>query len=637
MFRKRPSSPADAAWRPTARPNLNLLVFLLLANLFVYAVLGIVAHGSYREIKEKAAARSRSLNALLAENVTAELARIKLGLAACAAEVARERRTGGAANATVPDFLHLVRGQLPMLANLIVIDRSGTVIFSSDHPATTRSAADRAYFQRFAADPSLTFQISEPLIGWMVEKPVMHLVARIPGRDSAFDGLVVASVTLDWFIAKFQAMDIGDQGAVVLRGDASRNFDLLARFRPTGKIGETTVSDTFRATIAANPDHGTYEANAGNDNIHRMFSYRKLDGFPLITLVGLASDDYLEEWRQKAASLLAVALGFTFMSGIAGTVIVRTWRSRAEADAKIRLLLDYTASGIVGIDPQGRCTFCNPAALRMLGAKGEQDLVGRDIHAIIHGQGGDHPCRPASCPMLAEAPPTDQGIHRDVFRQLDGRGFPVEYWAHPQRKKGEFIGTVVTFIDLRDRLLANTDGLTELANRHRFDEALADAWAQRQRAEDDFALLLIDVDHFKAYNDTYGHIAGDDCLRQVARSIQRALERDCDLAARYGGEEFACILPGTDEAGAQRVAERIRAELAGLALPHEGSSAGPRVTVSIGLVAVPPGCPAEIKDVLRAADALLYQAKAAGRDRVCARTLEAPARAADPASAPTEA
>ena len=637
MFRKRPSSSSDIAWRPaTARPNLNLLVFLLLANLFVYAVLGIVAHGSYREVKEKAAAKSRSLNALLAENVTAELERIRLGLAACAAEIARERRNG-AANATIPDFLRLVRDQLPMLANLIVIDRSGAVIFSSDYTPTKRSAADRAYFQRFAADPSLTFQISEPLIGWMVEKPVMHLVARIPVHDNAFDGLVVASVTLDWFIAKFQAMDIGDQGAVVLRGDASRNFDLLARFRPTGKIGETTVSDTFRATIAANPDHGTYEANAGNDHIHRTFSYQKLEGFPLITLVGLASDDYLEEWRQKAVSLLAVALGFTLMSGIAGTLIMRAWHSRAEADAHIRLLLDYAASGIVGIDPQGRCTFCNPAALRMLGAKSEPDLVGHDIHALIHGQGDDHPCRPASCPMLTEAPPTDQGIHRDVFRQLDGRSFPVEYWAHPQRKKGEFIGTVVTFIDLRDRLLANTDGLTELANRHRFDEALADAWTQRLRTEDDFALLLIDVDHFKAYNDTYGHIAGDDCLRQVARSIQRALERDGDLAARYGGEEFACILPGTDEAGAQRVAERIRAELAGLALPHEGSSAGPRVTVSIGIVAVPPGCPAEIKDVLRAADALLYQAKAAGRDRVCARTLEAPARTADPTPAPTEA
>lgn len=624
------------AWRlPVARPHATLFAFVLIANLFVYAVLGVVAHLSYLQVKEKAAAKSRSLNALLAENVTAELERIKLGLVACAAEVFRQRREGAGPEATAPDFLHLVRRQLPMAANLIVIDRAGTVIFSTDFPPTKRSASERAYFQRFAADPSLTFQISEPLLGWMVEKPVLHLVARIPTRDGAFDGLVVAAVTVDWFIAKFQAMDIGEQGAVVLRGDASRNFDLLARFRPTGKIGETIVSDTFRATIAAHPAQGTYEANAGNDGIHRTFSYQKLEGLPLITLVGLASEDYLVEWQHRALSLLAVALGFSLMTGAASAFVVRAWRRQAESAEQIRLLLNYTASGIIGLDRQGHCTFCNPAAVRMLGARSEQDLVGQDIHAIIHGRAEAHPCRPAACPMLTEVAPADLGIHRDVFWQLDGRGFPVEYWAHPQRRKGEFIGTVVTFIDLRDRVLANTDALTELANRHRFDETLAAEWSRRLRAEDDFALLLIDVDHFKAYNDTHGHVAGDDCLRQVARAIQRALERETDLAARYGGEEFACILPGTNEAGAWRVAERIRAELASLALPHAGSPVGPCVTVSIGIVAVPPGCPAEVKDVLRAADAQLYKAKSAGRDRICAQTLDAAAAtAAEQAPAP---
>jgi diguanylate cyclase (GGDEF)-like protein len=131
---------------------------------------------------------------------------------------------------------------------------------------------------------------------------------------------------------------------------------------------------------------------------------------------------------------------------------------------------------------------------------------------------------------------------------------------------------------------------------------------------------MIDIDHFKQYNDRYGHVAGDDCLRRVAGAIAAGARRPADLAARYGGEEFAVILADTDLAGAQAVADRIRAAVAGLDLRHQDNAAG-RVTLSMGLYVGHPAL-ADRNDPLAwvdVADRLLYEAKGAGRNRVVAR------------------
>ena len=127
---------------------------------------------------------------------------------------------------------------------------------------------------------------------------------------------------------------------------------------------------------------------------------------------------------------------------------------------------------------------------------------------------------------------------------------------------------------------------------------------------------MCDVDHFKMYNDTYGHQAGDDCLRQVAHSINAYLERPSDIVSRYGGEEFAVILPETIEDGALFVAEKIRHSVHELCIPHSGSAHG-RVTVSIGISALIPAPENTPSDLIQQADRALYQAKRLGRDRVC--------------------
>ena len=160
------------------------------------------------------------------------------------------------------------------------------------------------------------------------------------------------------------------------------------------------------------------------------------------------------------------------------------------------------------------------------------------------------------------------------------------------------------------------DGLTQLANRRAFDRYLQEQHAVAQRHGRHLALVLMDVDHFKAYNDLYGHQAGDDCLKQVAVALRSCCRRPSDLAARYGGEEFALILPDTEQQGALYVAETLRSTVLRCELPHAACSTGPFVSVSVGVSVTRPDSSSAVEPMLAAADAALYQAKHGGRNQV---------------------
>jgi len=165
-------------------------------------------------------------------------------------------------------------------------------------------------------------------------------------------------------------------------------------------------------------------------------------------------------------------------------------------------------------------------------------------------------------------------------------------------------------------LLANVDGLTNIANRRCFDDTFSKEWSRAMRETESIALLMIDIDCFKQYNDSYGHLAGDECLKLVASSLQQYLQRPTDLVARYGGEEFVILLPGTHARGAIKVAERVRKGILALQLPHENSIAHDLVTVSLGAATVVPMLKHQPSELLQSADAALYEAKNGGRNQV---------------------
>lgn len=164
--------------------------------------------------------------------------------------------------------------------------------------------------------------------------------------------------------------------------------------------------------------------------------------------------------------------------------------------------------------------------------------------------------------------------------------------------------------------LSNQDGLTGVPNRRCFEDVFRKEWLRSRRDGTPLSALMIDIDCFKDYNDTYGHLQGDLCLRQVAEAIEAALKRPGDFVARYGGEEFVALLPGTDLAGALSIAGLIRANVRAAAIEHASSRVAEIVTVSIGISGVVPNMDIEAESLLAASDAALYQAKSGGRNRV---------------------
>jgi len=166
------------------------------------------------------------------------------------------------------------------------------------------------------------------------------------------------------------------------------------------------------------------------------------------------------------------------------------------------------------------------------------------------------------------------------------------------------------------RKMATLDGLTQIPNRRSFDGRLQREWQRLARESRPLALALFDVDFFKGYNDTYGHLAGDNCLRQIAAAAQQTVRRPADLVARYGGEEFALLMPNTGEAGAMAIAHQLRHAVGQLGIYHGASPLDHQVSLSVGVASLIPTAEEPAESLINAADVALYRAKAQGRDCV---------------------
>ncbi|WP_332118189.1 diguanylate cyclase [Azorhizobium caulinodans] len=297
--------------------------------------------------------------------------------------------------------------------------------------------------------------------------------------------------------------------------------------------------------------------------------------------------------------------------------------------AKLALYsIDAIADMIVWADREGRYVCVNKAAQRLLGYT-EEEFQGRrvcDVDPLFdEARWREH---------WAELERLGSVTLETVNTTKDGVDVPVEVTANLVSVDGRLFNcSIVRDITERRRneaerralneriyQLSITDGLTGISNRRRFDEALASLVAQHARSGKPLSVILIDIDHFKAFNDHYGHLSGDDCLRQVAAVIASLMRGESDLAARFGGEEFACVLPGLDLAGAASVAERLRSGIAGLGIPHAKVDGG-HVTASIGAVCCERPMAQTSHGLLATADALLYRAKGEGRNRVAVARL----------------
>jgi diguanylate cyclase (GGDEF)-like protein len=249
------------------------------------------------------------------------------------------------------------------------------------------------------------------------------------------------------------------------------------------------------------------------------------------------------------------------------------------------------------------------------------DLILLDI--IMPGMNGLEVCRRLKSEKRTQDIPiifvTAQDNPEDETRGLDAGA--VDFISKPfnhavVRARIQTHLTLKAQSDLL-RSMAFIDGLTGVANRRHFNECLDTEWRHCRRLKIPLALFLIDIDHFKKYNDNYGHQDGDACLREVASILKEQLRRPHDLAARYGGEEFACLLPGIVGEGALHKAQTMLQAIRDRHIPHASSETAPFVTISLGMAVIIPGPDQQPDQLVALADARLYQAKQQGRDRVC--------------------
>ncbi|HEX9171782.1 MAG TPA: sensor domain-containing diguanylate cyclase [Telluria sp.] len=427
-----------------------------------------------------------------------------------------ENDAGGAsASPRLEAYLRERVQSVPELHGLFVYGADGAWLSTSLPKFVKGNNADRDYFQYHATHLDREAHVSVPVRSRSTGVWVLPVSRRLEHPDGSFAGVVVGSIRVDFFARLYDSFDVGQAGTIFLALDSGR---LVYRRPFSDSVPGTTITGPVYQMYQQTGPVGTAMLRSGVDRVDRLYSYRRMDKFPLIVALAQSKKEILGQWHEGTMLLLlASALAVSFL----------VWSGR-----------------------------------RMVG-----QIVIRD------------------------------NLEKELVIARESL----------QRQNSALTA------------LAKRDGLTGIANRRHFEEFLALELTRASRKASTLSLILVDVDQFKKFNDRYGHVAGDDCLRSLAAVLCGALQRPTDLAARYGGEEFALILPDTDHAGATNVAEKISAALDALAIPHADNPHG-IVSVSGGLcsVTLAQGETVDPRELVERADALLYSAKLAGRNRFVA-------------------
>jgi diguanylate cyclase (GGDEF)-like protein/PAS domain S-box-containing protein len=299
----------------------------------------------------------------------------------------------------------------------------------------------------------------------------------------------------------------------------------------------------------------------------------------------------------------------------------RSNETQTEQADRLRMIVNSMDQGLLILERCGRVQYANPACDRYLGYMPEE-LVGRSLADLL-----------ADAPEFGKGAALEamggSGTREVQIRHRDGGLRAMDLTMTPMHAAdGLFVALLhdITHHKQSEDALqraAMIDPLTKIANRRHFDVFLEKEWQRATRNAQPLSLVVLDVDHFKQYNDTLGHAAGDVCLQKVAQALQQHALRPTDLAARYGGEEFVLLFAETAHDSAVRLAESIRASVEALEMPHPRATGSRWLTVSVGVATIVPTQLDEIENLFVVADRAMYAAKAAGRNRVEAATLDA--------------
>jgi len=351
--------------------------------------------------------------------------------------------------------------------------------------------------------------------------------------------------------------------------------------------------------------------------------YLTVEGFGPLTS---SSGSSLPEKILFFQSFIALSMLALYGTEVAMSSNRRTQAELQESETRFRSLTETSRDVIVLADLNGIRKYVSPAVTELFGFRAAE-LTGQPFTQLVHSE--DLPAVQQLFADLLAGQTTNQIAYRSLRKDGTYRWVESNARLVLNAKTDTPNGFVYVMRDIADRKeaeqkllaafqsaekLAMVDGLTGVANRRHFDQTFEKEWQRAKREATPLSLILIDVDCFKSYNDLYGHLAGDECLRIIAKSAQSSLHRTTDLLARYGGEEFAGVLPHTQAHSAKLVAERIRTIVEDTQLPHAGVANG-FITVSLGIATMTPSYDAQICTLIELADAALYRAKLSGRNR----------------------
>ena len=354
------------------------------------------------------------------------------------------------------------------------------------------------------------------------------------------------------------------------------------------------------------------KSHAGTQRIPVIFMSAKTDTDDVVAGFDIGAVDYISKPLRMAEVCARVRTQLQIRSNS------ETQEEQAE---RLRTIVNNMAEGLLIIEADGRIQFTNPACDKYLGYQ-ENELAGRAISELLNPLVAqeylEYFARYAASPEMAHS----HGTREVIIRHRNGSSVCMDLTLTPMYlRQPLFIGLLhdITHHKQSEDALqraAMVDPLTQIANRRHFDTFLEKEWQRSMRSGQPLSLVVLDVDHFKLYNDTLGHPAGDACLQRVAGAIASHALRPTDLAARYGGEEFVLLFAETGAETAAMMAEAIRAHIESLRIPHPRSTTSQWLTVSIGVATIHPHQLDNTESLFVAADRAMYVAKEGGRNQV---------------------
>jgi diguanylate cyclase (GGDEF)-like protein/PAS domain S-box-containing protein len=509
---------------------------------------------------------------------------------------------------------------------IFVYDENGDWLTSSG--PIGGNIGDRSYFQHHKQSPERDAFIGRPVKGKVDGEWITTLSRRFSHPDGSFAGVVIAAVSASYFSEFYRQFDIGADGAAAL---VSADGVVMARSPDDGSyVGRDVSGGSLFTGIRSQGSSGVHYFRSFLDGFQRLGAYQRSSRYPFVVVATRAQDEVLAPWRRAAIVRVLFVLSLVVLIAVMGFYLVRQLlqgqRMAAALAAKeesFRVLAEGSSDMVTRIGLDAQVQYASPSSVRIVGWPPDQ-LLGTSALAGVNPE--DLP-RVEKLVAALKRGETEEARITYRTRHREKSEIWVESTLRITRNvSGRIDGAVVISRDMtqqkymEDRLatLATEDSLTGLANRRRFDERLEQEWARAYRERTYLALLMIDLDHFKTYNDEYGHPAGDECLRVVTRIMAAEAQRAADVTARYGGEEFAMLLPNTDAAACARIGERIRCAILKAGIPHALNQPSGLVTVSLGGATCQPAGErsATSASLIEAADQALYAAKDGGRNRL---------------------